>query len=518
LDENKDQGLSSNRENPNDEGAAQASEKARDTVSDYDKKDDYSEDELENELEHLSELFKTELDKATEEFENEPDEIEIDEEVKELDDIKEQLEKEVIPEDMLCRCCGERERDISHGQDYEYCSHCREGMRHYPMGIQYLLLAFLTVFLAGVSVFLFLKNFDALYRIREAEVFLSESKMTSAAKKYKDADFVFSEKSLNAKRLKLKAVETSFNSISSFGALNTLSTQLDAILSPIEFKLFWNSRYYNLRNELLTITATLNAYSEIVSKYKEEETLPYDTIVSLLEELIGKTTEIAAPKSPKVSLINSGENKTITVEYNKAFIRFCQYLMLLQKGEKDDLTTYLEEIRELTPAYVWLYGYELGMDYVQNGNFDEAENIRDLLLKYNREDQYAYILKAVIFRLQKNYDAAVKSCDEGIELCGDVSELYRQKAICCIITKKYDQALDIMKDLNDETKHQSIYIETIFTLAIAADLAGDEKALEGAEDMIEFYKIEYSEKLKSYFKGELSAEQLFTTGTCDVID
>ncbi|HOD02512.1 MAG TPA: hypothetical protein PKN28_04220, partial [Clostridiales bacterium] len=113
---------------------------------------------------------------------------------------------------------------------------------------------------------------------------------------------------------------------------------------------------------------------------------------------------------------------------------------------------------------------------------------------------------------------AVKSCDEGIELCGDVSELYRQKAICCIITKKYDQALDIMKDLNDETKHQSIYIETIFTLAIAADLAGDEKALEGAEDMIEFYKIEYSEKLKSYFKGELSAEQLFTTGTCDVID
>lgn len=526
MEDNKEQGQNTQPQELNADGlnqtensGAQAADKAKDALSKYDKKEDYSEDELKGELERLTVLFRDELNKTRDEAENSEYGEALLEDVKELDEIKKQVEKDVIPEDMLCRCCGERARNISRGEDYDYCEQCREGMRRYPIGVQYLLLALSMVFLAGFSIFLFLKGFDVMYQVRQAEKLVFDSKIVSAAAKYDEAASAFEEAQLNAKRLKLKSVSLSYDSISSFSTISTLSSQLDETLTPFGYKLFWNSRYYDMRNELLTISATLTAYTEIASEYQEEENYPYDIVISRLEELIGTTTEIAAPKSESnASLFFAVSDKPITVEYNKVFIKFFQYLMHYQKGGEESLTHYLEDIKELAPEYVWLYGYELGMDYAQNGNYEEALKIGDILFEKNREDQYAYIVKSVVYRLQKDYEAAGKACDEGIEFCGELSELRRLKAISYIMTKKYNEALDIMSELVDTTKTQTLYIETIFTYLVAADLAGDKEAIDAAKDMIEYYGIEYSERLQSYLDDKLTAEQLFTTGSCDVID
>lgn len=517
LDDNKEQGQNTQPKELNPD--VEAAVKAKDALSKYDKKEDYSEDELKSELERLTVLFRDELNKTLDEAENSEGDTALFEDVKELDEIKEQIEKDIIPEDMLCRCCSERARDISRGEDYEYCERCREGMRRYPIGIQYLVFAVAAVFLSVFSVFLFLKNFNAMYQIRQAEKLVSNSKITSAASKYGDAASAFEDAGLNAKRVKLKAVSLSYDSISSFGTLSTLSSQLDSILTSFEYRLFWNSRYYEMRNELLTISATLTAYTEIASEYQQQVNFPYDIVISRLEELIGKTTEIAAPKSDGNSLLSApAPDKTITVEYSEVFIKFCQYLMLYQKGGEEDLTPYLEEIRELAPKSVWLYGYELGIDYAQSGNYDEALKISDVLFEKNKEDQYAYVIKSIVYRRQKDYVSAEKACDEGIEYCGELSELRRLKAITCILTEKYTEALDIMSELVDTSKTQTLYIETIFTYLIAAELAENKEAASAAKDMLDYYGIEYSKRLQSYLKGELSAEQLFTSGSCDVID
>ena len=74
------------------------------------------EDALVQELEGIRDLLQQELDKAGEEPL-----------IQALDETQEEpQEDEAIPEEELCTCCGERRRDTSFGEDYPYCTECRE--------------------------------------------------------------------------------------------------------------------------------------------------------------------------------------------------------------------------------------------------------------------------------------------------------------------------------------------------------------------------------------------------------
>lgn len=471
------------------------------------KEDESETDELENELSRLTTLFKDELIKATEECE-----ADLTDEIEDLEDIKEEIGADTISPDMLCACCGERERNTERGEDYLYCDECREGMRRYPIGLQYLMYAAVILLFAGFSLFSFLSNINIFNSVREAEALTSDKKIVSAAAKYDAAASAFSENELSAKRLRLKAIDLSYSSIQSFNLIDTMADELDDILSPFEYRLPWNRHYYKMRNEMLSISATIEAYTSLVSENKDDDVIPYEEIVKKLDELVGKSTEIPAPKA----------GKTITVEYDTAFIKFCQYLTLHQMGSSSNLASYLEDIKKISPNYLWLYGYELGLVYAQRGSFPEAEDIQNLLFKNNNEDRYAYFLQALIYRLKKDYDSSEKSCDDGIKASGKISEFYRLKAINNMLKGDYDKSLEIMASLIegniDGEELDALYIETIFTYGVAADLSKSEKHIEQFNEIIEYYGIEYSSRLKAYFKGELSVEQLFTTGTCDVID
>ena len=469
-------------------------------------------DELDNELTRLTTLFKDELQKATLDNEKDDKELDLTNEIQELEDVKEEIEAEAIPLDMLCACCGERERNTERGEDYLYCEQCREGMRRHPIGLQYLMFAAIIIIFAGFSVFSFFSNINAFNQVREAEALASDKKILSAAENYYAAASAFSENDLSAKRLRLKAVSLSYSSIQSFNLIDTLAGELDDILSPFAYRMPWNFRYYKMRNELLSLSATIEAYSALVSENRDKEVIPYGAIVDKLEELIGKTTEIPAPKA----------GKTITVEYDTALVKFCQYLTLHQIGDSPNLVEYLEDIREISPEYLWVYGYELGLVYAQRGSFEEAEDIQNKLFKRNIEDRYAYFLKALINRLSKDYEASEKSCDEGIKVCGKISEFYRLKAINHMLKGEYDKSLQIMKSLIegniDGEEVDALYIETIFTYGVAANLSKNKNSIDEFDEIIKYHGIEYSKRLQAFFKGELTAEQLFTTGTCDVID
>lgn len=474
--------------------------------------DKFSTDELENELSRLTTLFKDELEKAEKESKKDGSELDLEHEIKDLEDIKEEIEAKSIPLDMLCTCCGERERNTERGENYQYCEQCREGMRRYPIGLQYLMFAAIVIILAGFSVFSFLSNINIFNQVHRAEVLSSNKKIVSAAAEYNAAATAFDDKGISAKRLELKAISLSYSSIQSFNLIDTMADELDNILTPFEYRLPWNSHYYKMRNELLAISATIQAYSALVSENKDKDVVPYAEIVQKLEELIDTTTEIPALKG----------GKTITVKYDAAFIKFCQYLTLHQIDNSPDLVSYLEDIKSISPEYLWLYGYELGLMYAQKGDFEKANDIQNKLFKKNNEDRYSYFLEALIYRLQKDYEASEKSIDEGIKTSGKISEFYRLKAINHILKGEYDKSLGIMQNLIegniDGETIDSLYIETIFTYGIAADLAKNKSAMDEFDEITEYYGIEYSKRLQSYFKGELSAEQLFTTGTCDVID
>ncbi len=514
MDDNK-KDLPKNEETPENglEPVSGQPENDETVKSDNDKNTD---GELTGELERLTVLFRDEMKKANESADAGAEE----EIIQELDEIKEQVEKEIIPEEELCRCCSERRRDTAFGEDYEYCAKCREGMRHYPLGLQYWVLALVVIALAVVSGYHFFSDFNKLYAIRQAENLAAQHKNTSAAAKYAEAGELFSADSMTAERPALKAIALSVNSITSISAAQDMADGLDAVLSPLEYKLPWNRKYYDLRNQLLVRQATLDAYMAIGEKYQseDEEDLPYEKILAELETYIGKTVEIEAPKATgglSVLLFNSG--KKIEAVYDADIIRIFQYSLLQTKDSSKDNSDYLIKISEASPDRVWLYGYELGVSYAKSGKYEEALAIADQIAAQNSEDIYTYYLRALTLRIQGDYENGIAACDAGLKIGGENSELYRQKAIMWILSGKSAEALKLLQDIVDQKIQVDVYLETIFTCALAANESKNKTALKKADDLLASHDVEYSDTMKAYFKGKKTAKQIFTSGTYDVI-
>ena len=60
-----------------------------------------------------------------------------------------------IPEEELCKCCGEQRRDKRYGENYEYCKKCREAMMDYPFSIKSVAVLAITVFFCVLSIISF---------------------------------------------------------------------------------------------------------------------------------------------------------------------------------------------------------------------------------------------------------------------------------------------------------------------------------------------------------------------------
>ena len=102
----------------------------------------YSADALNDELEMLAGIFREELKNA----EDMPEEEFIEAYADELG---------IIPEEDLCECCGERRKDKTYGNSYQYCSVCRENMKHYPLGAVSVLITIAVIILSVSSVMTF---------------------------------------------------------------------------------------------------------------------------------------------------------------------------------------------------------------------------------------------------------------------------------------------------------------------------------------------------------------------------
>ena len=170
MKDNKDLGIS------NDEIAKSADKKAvtEDEFSTaIDKTQSYTNKELDDELERLAATFKQEYEKA---------QAMTEEELIKSGIIIQQFEDDggVIPEEELCKCCGEQRRDKSFGENYEYCKNCREAMKDYPFSIKSMAVLAVTVFLCVFSIISFVDEFDNYNLVRKGDNFVSERKLMKA--------------------------------------------------------------------------------------------------------------------------------------------------------------------------------------------------------------------------------------------------------------------------------------------------------------------------------------------------
>ena len=465
-----------------------------------DKSQEYSDKALDDELEKLAETFRQELKKA---------QAMTEEELIKNGIIIQQYEDDegVIPEEELCKCCGEQRRDKKYGENYEYCKNCREAMRNYPLNISGIITLAAMVFVAVVSVFGFASDFSVYNTIRKADEYLSQNKKYSALTLYDEAITTLDSADIVAKRLYLKTAEIVYDTMpDATYSFEDVNYRIESALSDFEMKLPVYAGYKALNKEALTMLGTINEFYTIVNS---EEFADHD--IKNDEQYEELMTEIGSIIDKQVSI--TYRDKTIeSVPADEAIVRFCQYMLAYSAEKYEDSYQYMNVVYELTPSRLWLYAYELGITELQKGDFEKAEAFANALYNENKDLLDGYVLYSSIERMKGNPKKAIKWADEGIKEISESAELYRLKAMALACDGDYEEAKKAVDKGLEKQQYSYIYMVAL----IIENELGNEERVEEIKDTMEESELEISDKIKEYLKGKITAEEIFTEGTGDV--
>ncbi len=466
-----------------------------------DKANNYSNAQLNDELERLADTFRSELKKA---------QAMTEEELIKNGIIIQQYEDEegIIPEDELCQCCGEQRRDKSFGENYEYCRSCREAMKRYPISIYSWVLLAATVFVAVVSVFSFIADYDIYDTVRKADKYLSENKMFSAYEAYDDAIASFDSKEVVAERLYLKTAEILFDAMpDGVYTMSEVQARIKEVLTPGEMNIPLYAKYKNLYNECQVMYGTMEQFYTVMNdeKYadfdgKDEET--YQALIADIGAIANKQVTVTSV---------DGKNSTL-MSASPQIVKFCQFMVAYSVDQFDDSYKYMKEVYALDPAAIWLYAYELGLVELQKGNVDETKELAEIIYSINVENPNSYILESSVARMTGNTKKAISYAEDGIECIPDYAELYRVKAMAHIVKGDYEAAKESIDTALELEEYGLAYMVAL----VAENELGNKDRVQEIKDTMEENGAELSEKIEKYLKGKISAQEMFTEGTGDV--
>ena len=228
--------------------------------------------------------------------------------------------------------------------------------------------------------------------------------------------------------------------------------------------------------------------------------ITYTATAENIADLIAEINEIK----------NSGNG--VEKEYDEGIVRFSQYMLAYSCKKDSDAYKYISLMEKAKPEYICLYGYELSVGEIKNGDFDKALKLSKEMLKNNAEDTSAYVIKAYVARLKGDFDGSLKEADAGLELDETNADLYRQKAMAYILKDDFDGALEKAEKGLSYSEYGAMY----YVYLVAATEKGDSALVKTAKEKIETLGIGYTERMSEYLSGKLSSKQLFTEGTGDV--
>lgn len=466
-----------------------------------DKSAEYSNKALDDELQRLAATFKQELKKAQAMSE---------EELIKNGIIIQQYEDEegVIPEEELCQCCGEQRRDKTFGENYEYCKKCREAMKRYPLSFYSIVTLAVMVFVAVLSVFSFVADYNIYDTVRKADKYLAENKLDSAVENYDSAIVYFDEKEILPQKLYLKTAEIVFEKMSDgIYSMGEVQYRIKKALSQFEINLPLYAEYEYMHTESQVLYATMDEFYNVIydEKYAEfdgKDQKTYEAIMTDIGSIIDKQVTVTSLDGKTSKMVSS----------SPAMVRFCQYMFAYSMDKYDDSYGYMQEVCELEPSYVWLYAYELGMVELQKGNIEEAKTLAEAILLRNAENVDGYVLSSSIARMTGNIKEAISVADEGIEINPDYAELYRIKAMAYIANGEIDNAKKCIDQALELKEYELSYM---VSLVVENELGNKDKVKEIKESLKD-HDVELTEKMQKYLKGKITAKQMFTEGTGDV--
>ncbi len=458
--------------------------------------DEYTKSELDVELEKLAQTFRDELKKAQEMSDEEFEEVYAD-------------EQGIITEAELCECCGERRKDKSRGDSYQYCSVCRENMKLQPLGFQNILVAVVLLIVAISSVITFTNDFYAYDLLYKAEKAQKECKLDTALSYYNGVITELKDTQIIPKKALFESADIIYKTMDDgMNSMSAVTAYIDTALTDLESKLPIYASTAELREECSVLMGTMQKFYEIADK---EEYAQYDPENQEMYEAV--MTEIGSIIDSEISVVSADGKTTKMLPASEAVVRFCQYIFAYSSEHFDDSYKYMLETEKLAPEFLWLYAYDLGVAELQDGNFAKAKELAEALLNQNIENADAYILYSSAERLYGRPEKSLAWANKGLEYCPDNAELMRYKAVTLCVQGEYEEAKKVIDLAISEQKYALLY----FTAIVIENELGNTETVNSHKETLKEYEIEeYPKRLQNYLNGKITALELFTEGTGEV--
>lgn len=474
-------------ETPGTDEALQENESAG--VSQAEASENEGSDELNEELENIRSKFQEVLDETTQTYLAGGD-------IQGYED-EEADEPEELSQEEKCTCCGEKRRDTSFGEDYPYCSECRELMQHTPLSFKGIIALLFVLILTGVSVYFFAgTNAELATKALEAELYVSQGKVYSALEAYSGILQPFQTSQSAIKPVFPKKVAAKYAAAyASLTNYNYASSVVEQFFSEEDLKnpIYKSLKDYNRLNDCYTkIMETVNTALQDDSNDKEK-------ICALLDEL------------------RSDENA------DDFLIDYYQYIVIQYMGETAE--NQYDILTELTEKYPdkWPLRYELCAVCSKLGKTQEAEQCLKEVVKHNSEDGaiYAYLADAYRFGEEPDTEKMLEAVENGFAADGDagytVTDLNRVKAVAYLLNGDYDSAYDAAAQAY-QTASQSLYYgysinnlsQCLYTFQLCAHLKGDKDAYNAVSEMFGYVGLTESDDIKSFIKGKTTLEKILT--------
>lgn len=449
-----------------------------------------TEKELNEELENIAELFRTELAKAQEEAENEEGDI-----TEETEEAEEETPEEA-EEVELCACCGEEPKP----ENGDYCEKCLENMRHYPVGFSNILIALLVVIMAGVSVFTFFQDVEGYAYVYEAKKNMADGFLNSALENYDMGISFFEGKKANPKNLYLESARIVYKTMSNgTSSMNDVANRIEKGIGELNPDLFIYKNSVEMRDESMVLYGTMKSFYDIVNS---GQNMTYEAVMTQVEALIG--TELT------VTAIDGKTQKTFIAD--EGMLRFCQYMYAYTAGKTAESEKYLRMVHELKSDCVWLYAYELTFADIKGGNLEEAKLLADAIYENNKEESDSYCLNSAIARISGDTEGAIKFADEGLKYCPTDAEILRNKAMAYVAAGDIKNASAAINEALTYNQYGLLY----YTAIVIENEQGNKDKVNEMKNLLEDNGIKLSDRLNSYLSGKITAKQLFTEGTGEV--
>ncbi|MBQ2774805.1 MAG: hypothetical protein IJF40_02810 [Clostridia bacterium] len=262
------------------------------------------------------------------------------------------------------------------------------------------------------------------------------------------------------------------------------------------------------------------------------------------------------PYEETIKKINSHKNKDGIGNHYLEHYK-CYAAILADKGYEVQ-NEYLLEMEKLYPSGILIYGALLADNYYQMGKYDKAIEYADKMLAQNRNyspayelkftsylatddfknaekvcddiaqtnnkagtdngDYTEYSLRARLLWEQGDYEKALVTCEEGIEISGGDAEIYRQQAIVYLLRKDYKKAVESANNAYQFAYYSStLDLQTLNTAALCAGLAKDDELYETMESTLQSYGYEISTLVTDCIAGKITVEEVFSSVGGDVL-